>query len=144
MHVQRRFLKAVVPGGILLDLQIIPPYPRVEAQGKVIHLVHGGEVFDWALAAGAALDRLVDEGRLLDEAYLDHDVLSHYENGAVLCANWPSKLATLPPEVTSLLSAVSTICVLRERCRLRKLVRPKTGEANTVRTARSPEPSAKR
>ena len=36
MHVLRRFREALVPDGIVLDLQVIRPDPRVEADGNLI------------------------------------------------------------------------------------------------------------
>ena len=38
MHVLRRFREAVVPGGVVLDLQVIRPHPRVETEGRLLYV----------------------------------------------------------------------------------------------------------
>jgi hypothetical protein len=122
VHVLRKSCEAVVPGGILLDLQVIRPYARVEAEGRLVYVVDASPLFEGADAARAAVDLLLAEGQLIEEGVDDHEVLKHYENGADLVANWPRQ-AKPPTESASFLKTIASECVTRERCRLRRLRR---------------------
>ena len=104
MHVLRRFRAALVPDGIVLDLQVIRPNPRAEVDGRVLCEIDGSPLFAGADAARAAVDLLVAERLLVEEAVDDHDVLKHYRDDAEL-------------------RAFAEPCVTRERCRLRRLRR---------------------
>ena len=59
MHVLRKMVDAVRPGGIVLDLQVIRPNPRVEVDGQLICEIDGEPLFTQADAATAAVDALV-------------------------------------------------------------------------------------
>ena len=123
MHVLRRFREAVVRDGILLDLQVIRPHPRVETEGRLVYVADGSPLFEGADAARAAVDLLIDERLLVEEAADDHDVLKHHVNGANLVEEWPAKKLQPSPETVSMLKAIASECVVRERCRLRRLRR---------------------
>ena len=123
MHVLRRFREAVVRGGILLDLQVIRPHMRIESEGRLIYVADGSPLFEWADAARAAVDILVAEGLLVEDAVDDHDVLKHYECGAELIASWPPKQVKPSAETATFFRAIAVECISRERCRLRKLRR---------------------
>ena len=123
MHVLRRLREAVVPDGVVLDLQVIPPHPRVESDGHVLCVADGSGLLEGAKAAAAAVDLLIAERLLLEEAVDDHDVLRHYANGAALVEEWDPKPRNLPAEAMPLLRTVERECVVRERCRLRRLRR---------------------
>jgi len=123
VHVLRRFREAVTPGGIVLDLQVVRPDPRVEAEGRLVYVADGSPLFEGADAARAAVDLFVDEGLLVEEAIDDHDMLKHYENGADLVQDWPAKRVKPPAETASFLRTIVSECIVRERCRLRRLRR---------------------
>lgn len=74
MHVLGRMVEAVRPDGIILDLQVTRPNPRVEIDGRILCEVDGSPLFRTADAATAAVDALVDAGRLFEKAVDDHDV----------------------------------------------------------------------
>jgi SAM-dependent methyltransferase len=122
-HVVRRFREALVPDGVLLDLQVIRPHPHVEVDGRLVCEVDGTPLFEWADAARAAVDLLVAERLLEEEAVDDHDVLKHYASGAVLVEEWAAKERKLPAEAVPMLRTIARECVIRERCRLRRLRR---------------------
>jgi len=126
-HVLRRLRGAIVPAGIVLDLQVIRPHPQIEAGGEGLCVADGSPLFAGADAARAAVDLLIAEGRLIEEAADDHDVLKHYESGAALVEDWESKPRKLPVEAIPLLQALERECVVRERCRLRRLRRSEPG-----------------
>lgn len=123
MHVLRRFRETLVPSGIVLDLQVIRPHPRVEADGRVLCEADGSPLFAKADAARAAVDLLIAERLLAEEAVDDHDVLRHYESGAALVEDWTPKERKLPAHAVPLLRTITSECVVRERCRLRRLRR---------------------
>jgi hypothetical protein len=123
VHVLRRFREAVDRDGILLDLQVIRPHPRVEVEGRIVYVADGSPLFEGADAARAAVDLLIDERLLVEEAIDDHDVLKHHPSGANLVEEWPAKKRQPPPPTLSMLRAIASECVLRERCRLRRLRR---------------------
>jgi hypothetical protein len=121
VHVLRRLREALVPDGIVLDLQVIRPDPIVEVDGRAVCEIDGSPLFAWADAARAAVDLLVSERLLVEEAVDDHDVRKHYASGAELVADFAGKERKLPPEMVPFLRAVTAECVVRERCRLRRL-----------------------
>ena len=121
MHVLRNMVEAVKPGGLVLDLQVIRPSPVVEAEGEALCEIDGDALFLRAEAATAALDAEVAGGRLIEEAVDDHDVRKHYLSGRDLIDDFAGKRRHLPPAALPRLRALAGPCVVRERCRLRRL-----------------------
>ena len=123
VHVLRRLREALVPEGVVLDLQVIRPHPLVEVDGTVLCEIDGSSLFVGADAARAAVDLLIAERLLEEEAVDDHDVRKHYVNGAALVAAFETSERTIPAEAIPGLQAVERECVMRERCRVRRLRR---------------------
>jgi hypothetical protein len=121
VHVLRNMVGAVRPGGLVLDLQVIRPDPVVEAGGRVVCEIDGGPLFRSADAATAAVDELVAAGVLVEEALDDHDVLKHYASGPDLIEDFAAKPRRISAEGLERLPSVTGPCVVRERCRLRRL-----------------------
>ena len=121
MHVLRNMVSAVRPGGLVLDLQVIRPNPVVEADGEELSEVDGEPLFALADAARAAVDAAVAAGTLVEEAVDDHDVRKHYANGTELVDDFAGKQRRLPKHALPQLRALTQPCVVRERCRLRRL-----------------------
>ena len=121
MHVLRNMISSVKPGGLALDLQVIRPNPRVEVDGQLVCEIDGQPLFRLADAAAAAVDAAVDDGRLREEAVDDHDVRKHYRTGADLVDDFAGKERKLPADAVPTVRAVTHPCVVRERCRLRRL-----------------------
>jgi hypothetical protein len=114
-------LETVKPGGLLLDLQVIRPNPRVELDGRLVAEVDGEPLFLWADAAVAAIDARVADGDLVDDAVDDHDVLKHYPDGASLVEERAGSKRKLPPADVPAVRAIAEPLVMRERSRLRRL-----------------------
>src|SRR5579862_7702678 len=114
-------VEAVEPGGQILDLQVILPKPRIESEGRVVCELVVPDLFRKAHAAAAAVDALVAERRLLDEAVDDHDALTHYPDGAELVADFNEPERSLPQGAAPILEAIRAPCARRDRCRLRRL-----------------------
>jgi hypothetical protein len=121
VHVLGKMVEAVKPGGLVLDLQVIRPNPTAEVDGRVICEINGEPLFRTADAATRAVDALTRTGRLIEQAVDDHDVHKHYTNGAELAADFADKKRQLPERVMPDLLTLSQPCVVRERCRLRRL-----------------------
>jgi hypothetical protein len=120
-HVLRRFQAALVPRGLMLDLQVIRPHPVVEIDGKAVCEIDGSPLFATADPAAAAVDGMVEAGFLGEEAVDDHDVLKHYSSGAELVDDFEDSPRNLPAEWVPRLRAIARECVVRERCRTRRL-----------------------
>ena len=121
VHVLRRFRKTLVPGGVMLDLQVIPPDPVVEVDGVVVCSIDGSVLLDAAVAATIVVDEMIAGGLLRDEGGDDHDVLRHYPSGAALIEHVETSNRSAPPDAIPLLNAIERPCVIRDRCRLRRL-----------------------
>jgi hypothetical protein len=121
VHVLDQMVEAVNPGGLVLDLQVIRPNPIVEADGAFVCEIDGEPLFHKADAATAAIDALIDTGRMVEQAVDDHDVRGHYEDGADLIAAFTDKRRQLPADMLPALRVLARPCVVRERCRLRRL-----------------------
>ena len=121
MYVLGQMVKAVKPGGEVLDLQVIRPNPVVEVGGSAVCEIDGEPLFITADAATAAIDELVRNGTLIELAIDDHDVREHYDDGADLVAAYATKRRRLPRDETPALRALTRPCAVRERCRLRRL-----------------------
>lgn len=121
MYVLDQMVEAVKPGGLVLDLQVIRPNPVVEVDGEFVCEIDGEPLFRMADAATAAVDTLVAGGRLLEQATDDHDVREHYDDGADLIDAYADKRRRLPDDALPTLRELARSCLVRERCRLRRL-----------------------
>ncbi len=121
MDVLGRMLEALHPGGVVLDLQVIRPNPRVEVDGRVVCEIDGEPLFRWADAATAAVDARIAAGDLVEEAVDDHDVRKHYPDGADLVDALADSKRRLPEVAVPIVRAIGQPLAVRERCRLRRL-----------------------
>lgn len=121
MDVLGQMVEAVKPGGEVLDLQVIRPNPTVEIDGRVVCEIDGEPLFRAAGAATAAVDALLRTGRLIEQAVDDHEVREHFDDGPDLINAYATKRRQLPSEALPTLRALAGPCVVRERCRLRRL-----------------------
>ena len=121
MDVLGRMFEALRPGGIVLDLQVIRPNPRVEVDGRLVCEIDGEPLFRWADAAVAAVNGRIAAGDLVEEAVDDHDVRKHYADGADMVDAWADKKRQLPASAVPVVRAIQQPMVVREQCRLRRL-----------------------
>ena len=121
MNVLDRMLVALVPGGLVLDLQVIRPNPPVEADGQLVCELDGEPMFEWADAATVAIDARVATGELVEESVDVHEVLKHYPGGADLVESLAGARERLRPEDMPTVRALDVPLVVRQLCRLRRL-----------------------
>jgi hypothetical protein len=121
VHVLRKMVEAVKPDGLVFDLQVIRPNPTVEVDRQAVCEIDGEPLFRTADAATAAVDALIRTGRLVEQAVDDHDVRKHYASGAELVEDFADKKRRLPDHAVPRMLALAQHCVVRERCRLRRL-----------------------
>jgi hypothetical protein len=121
VHVLRRFREALVTGGVMLDLQVVPPDPVVEVDGAVVCSIDGSVLLDAAVAATIVVDETIARGLLREEGVDDHDVLRHYPSGGSLVEHFETSKRSVPPDAIPLLTAIERPCIVREHCRLRRL-----------------------
>lgn len=121
VRVLRRSRVGLGPGGVILDLQVVPPEPVVEVDAVVVCTLEDGGLLDDAAAATAIVDGLVDRGMLREEAVDDHHVLRHYGSGADLIEYFEAKRRSVPADAIPVLKSTERPCLVREACRLRRL-----------------------
>jgi hypothetical protein len=120
VHVLRNMVSAVRLGGVVLDLQVIRPNPCVEFEGRDFCEIDDPPLLRKADAAAAAVDALIEEGRIVEEALDDHDARTYYRTGADLVDDFADGTGRLLADEGSI-RALTGPCVVRERCRLRRL-----------------------
>jgi hypothetical protein len=121
VNVLDNMLAATRKGGLILDLQVVPVTPTVEADGRVICDVDSETLFARARAATAAIDALIRQGRLAEGAIDNHDVRKHYQDGRELLEDLAGQEERLPANALPTLRTVDSECVIRHACRLRLL-----------------------
>jgi len=121
VDVLRHVLRALVPGGWVVDLASVPPGATVERESVVVGAIDESAFFPRAAACAAALDGLVLEGLLLPpEHEEDFPVLIHYSSGSAAVADvagWSH--SRMPDEVAARVRAVEGSVVIRETNRVR-------------------------
>lgn len=136
VHALRRFRRALVPGGVILDLQVTPPAPVVEVDGDVVCRLEAGRLLEDAAAAAAAVDDEIARGLLREEGIDDHDVLTHFRTGASVVEHFRTRSQSVPARAVPLLAASRRPHLVRQSCRVRRLRRPVV-EAADLATADS-------
>ena len=81
MHALRRIHKALVPGGILLDMHPVPPSARAEVGGTSLGSFDDAEFFGIVAGTEGELDQTVREGLFTPETEIQFDWLERYERG---------------------------------------------------------------
>lgn len=121
MNVLRNMVAAVRPDGVVLDLQVIRPYPVIESGQERICEIWGEPIFATADAATAAIEAAIATGLLAQEAVDDHQVRTHFPTGPDLVDDFASKNRRIPEGALPTLRAITGPVTMRERCRLRRL-----------------------
>lgn len=98
MHALRQIHKALVPGGVLLDMHPVPPSTRAEVGGKSLGEFDDSEFMRLVADAENKLER---SGLFTRESELEFDYLERYDDPAQLLEDieegWDG--CTVPPEL---------------------------------------------
>jgi hypothetical protein len=120
VDVLRQLLQALVPGGVVVDLTMAPPDETVESDGEILGHLDGSAFFPRALAAGAGLDALADEGGLVLEREEPVSVIVRYPTGNDALEDFVARTYTrIPAALAHRLETVSTECLLYSNCLVR-------------------------
>lgn len=122
MRVLRHARRLTKPGGHFVDLTTVPPAAVVELRGEPIGSLDQVSFLARAAQTEAAVDLLIDEGVLLDEASLRHSVLKHFGSGRELVADVAARSVTrLPAELRATVEQIAAPLVERSFCLVRRL-----------------------
>jgi hypothetical protein len=106
----------------MLDLTTIPPAAVIERDGEPLGALEQTAFLERAAKTEAAVDLLIAEGSLVEEASLPHVVLKHFESGRDLIADVAGRAVTrMPTELRDVLETVGEPVVERSFCLLRRL-----------------------
>lgn len=122
MRVLRHAERLCRRGGVILDLTSVPPAAAIERDGVLLGRLDQAAFLDRAAKTEEAVDRLIAEGMLTEEASLAFDVLKHFDSGPDLIADVDGRaVSRLPHELREALEHVSTPVVEHAPCLLRRL-----------------------
>lgn len=106
----------------MLDLTTVPPAGSAEVGGVVLGRLDQAAFLERAALTEQAVDQLVAEGMLVEEASLSLDVLKHFDSGAEAIADMESRpVSRLPADLRAALEPVTEPVVERSWCLLRRL-----------------------
>lgn len=124
VHVLRRLLAALVPGGVVVDLTMSPPDEVVESEGEVLGALDLSLFFPRAAEAGAGLDALAAEGFLELEREEPVTVIVRYPTGNDILEEIAGRTYTrIPDELARRLADVTTECLQYSSSMVRTLRR---------------------
>ncbi|MDH4102364.1 MAG: hypothetical protein OEV29_03120 [Thermoleophilia bacterium] len=125
VDVLRRLLAALVPGGIVVDLTMAPPDETVESDGEILGHLDGSAFFPRAIAAGAGLNELADDGLLALVREEPVTVIVRYPTGSDVLEDIADRRYTrMPIELAARLAAITTECLLYSNCLVRTFTKP--------------------
>lgn len=122
VRVLRHAVTMCKPGGVILDLTSVPPAAVVECDGVVLGRLEQEEFLARAAFTETAVDLLVAEGRLAEEASVPHAVLKHLDSGPDLLDDLAGRSVTSAgPALRRVLERVDRPVAERSYCLLRRL-----------------------
>jgi hypothetical protein len=120
--VLRNVLRMVEPSSVLLHLTCRPPSAAIESAGGIVGRLDQSPFLERVARTEEAVERLIGEGLLAEEASLAHDVLKHFESVAQLAADIDERrFSSIPPELARALAGVTGPVVERSACVMRRL-----------------------
>lgn len=129
VDVLRQLLRALVPGGAIVDLIAIPPSGTVEVSGRVLGEVDESAFFPRALAAASGLDALVAAGLLAFESEERFPVLVRYPTGQDAVDDVAERTyGRLPGPLAERVAAIDGPVEIRETSAVRRFTKLPGGE----------------
>ncbi|MGH3007307.1 MAG: hypothetical protein ACRDOS_15640 [Gaiellaceae bacterium] len=86
MYALRNIHRMLVPGGVLVDLQPIPPSPSLHAAGELLGRLDQRQVWERFATTEPGIDAALAEGLYALEAELEFDVIERFDSKASLIA----------------------------------------------------------
>jgi alpha-D-ribose 1-methylphosphonate 5-triphosphate synthase subunit PhnL len=122
VRVLRHARRLTKPGGLFVDLTTVPPAAVVELRHEPIGSLDQVSFLERAAQTEAAVDLLIDEGLVVEEASLQHSVLKHFDSGRELVADVAARSVTrMPAELRETIELIATPIVERSFCLIRRL-----------------------
>lgn len=122
MRVLRHVHRLTRPGGLVLDLTTVPPAAVIEHAGEPLGSLDQVDFLERAARTEGAVDALIAEGLLAEEASLAHAVRKHFGSAAGLVADLDQRPASrLPSALRHILDGVEGPVAERSFCLLRRL-----------------------
>jgi hypothetical protein len=110
------------PGGVLLDLTCVPPSSGVEVGGRLLGRLDQGRFLERAAQTELGISLLIEEGLLVEEASLRHEVRQHFDTGQELIDDIDQRRFTrMPPALRKELKRVDGPAIELGTCLLRRL-----------------------
>ena len=110
------------PGGILLHLTCAPLDAAVEVDGRQFGRLDESRFLERVARTEEAVDLLIAERRLVEEASLGHDVLKHYDTGPELIADIDERpFSHVPPALRKELAGIEGPVIERTACLFQRL-----------------------
>jgi hypothetical protein len=110
------------PGGIVLDLTCAPIPAAIELDGRRLGQLDQDEFLARAAQTEEAVELLIREELLVEEASLAHDVLKHYDSGPEVIEDIAERpYSRMPPALASRLAVIARPLVERVPCLWRRL-----------------------
>lgn len=120
--VLRNVLRMCEPGGVLLHLTCMPPPAGIEVDGRLLGRLDQTRFLERVARTEEAVELLISERQLVEEASLVHDVLKHHASGADLIADVGARAySSVPQALETKLTEVTGPVVERTACLLRRL-----------------------
>jgi hypothetical protein len=121
-------------GGVVLDLTCVPPSASIEVDNRSLGRLRQERFLERAARTEHAVSLLIEEGLLVEEASLAHDVRKHYETGRELIEDIDQRrFSRLPPALRKTLTGIEEPVVEHAPCLLRRL--------RVLSDAREPNPA---
>jgi len=86
VHALRNIHWMLVPGGVLVDLQPVPPSPTLHAGGRALGTVDQNQVWERFARADPGVEAALREGLFELEAELEFDVVERFASKEILIA----------------------------------------------------------
>ena len=110
------------PGGILLHLTCVLLPAAVEVGGRLLGRLDQSRFLERVARTEEAVELLIAEGLLAEDASLAHDVLKHYDSGPDLIADvGERRFSRVPAGLERGLAGTAEPVVERTACLLRRL-----------------------
>jgi len=120
VHVLRKLVSGVVPGGVVVDLSALPPDGLVLHEGNPIGSLDESRFFERSVVALAGLDKLVEGGVLVRECVERIPVRIWFPTGSELVEDTRERTyGRIPDDLAGRVAAISGPVEIEENNQVR-------------------------